>query len=507
MLYLILEINGKKYIEENVVTPLPPAVVMPGAQKITVSSLKMACKWITQETFDAVVQENLDMFDMQPEEAVIEAVQQFESQGVDLTNIIKEFRTQSENGEEAPDHGILQTLELLRESVESGSVSNFSDLLVKFGDQCKLGMAHRYLAGQKLAYAVVLDAWKLSQENRRALLNALYAMSCLADGQPDLLEGVGQELLIRNLKKYSGDADVTLMAIRLIRHVCLKHEQNRQDLVKAGILRCLTEAITNHGTDPDVVREACSALRIMTLDDDIRVPFGHAHDHAKMIVLENGGLKLLIEAAKGFTDNVGVLSELCATISRLCVRNEFCQDVVDLGGLNFMVALLADCIDHQELVKQMLNAIKAIAGNDDVKDAIVNCGGTDLIVLAMSRHLCNAQICEQGCAALAMLALRKPENCKVIMEGGGALTALQAMKAHPKDVNVQKQACMVIRNLVSRTRDFSQSILEMGAESLILQARRNHKDCDDVAKAALRDLGCKVELRELWTGQKGSLVH
>ena len=71
----------------------------------------------------------------------------------------------------------------------------------------------------------------------------------------------------------------------------------------------------------------------------------------------------------------------------------------------------------------------------------------------------------------------------------------------------QKQACMLIRNLVSRSRDFSQPILEMGAENLITEARAAHKDCDDVAKAALRDLGCKVELRELWTGQKGSLAQ
>ncbi|XP_075063627.1 armadillo repeat-containing protein 6 [Mixophyes fleayi] len=467
----------------------------------------MACKWITQETFDAVVQENISEFDLNPEEALNEAIQQFESQGVDLTNIIKVVKIQSEENEDATGHTILQTLESLRKNVESSSVSSVSELLIQFGDQCKQGMAHRYLAGQKSAYSVVLKAWQLLEADREGLLNALYAMSSLTDGQPDLIEGVGLKLLVCVMQNYSSDAEVTLLAIRLTRHVCLKHEQNRQDLVKEGVLRHLTGAISNHGADPDVVREACSALKIMTFDDDIRVPFGHAHDHAKMIVLENAGLKLLIEAAKDFADNTGVLSELCATISRLCVRNEFCQDVVDLGGLNFMVALLADCIDNQELVKQVLSALRAIAGNDDVKDAIVNSGGTYLIVLAMTRHICNAQVCDQGCAALSMLALRKPENCKVIMEGGGALAALQAMKVHPKDSGVQKQACMVIRNLVSRTQDFSQPILEMGAESLILQARSTHKDCDDVAKAALRDLGCKIELRELWTGQKGSLAH
>jgi len=47
----------------------------------------------------------------------------------------------------------------------------------------------------------------------------------------------------------------------------------------------------------------------------------------------------------------------------------------------------------QDVVKQVLSAIRAIAGNDDVKDAIVTAGGTDLIVLAISHHLNNPQVC------------------------------------------------------------------------------------------------------------------
>ena len=65
---------------------------------------------------------------------------------------------------------------------------------------------------------------------------------------------------------------------------------------------------------------------------------------------------------------------------------------------------------------------------------------------------------------------------------------------------------MLIRNLVSRSQVFSKPILELGAEELISQARAAHPDCEDVAKAALRDLGCRVELRELWTGKRGDLA-
>lgn len=41
----------------------------------------MSAKRITQETFDAAVRENIEEFEMGPEEAVKEAVEQFESQG------------------------------------------------------------------------------------------------------------------------------------------------------------------------------------------------------------------------------------------------------------------------------------------------------------------------------------------------------------------------------------------------------------------------------------------
>ena len=41
----------------------------------------MSRRRITQETFDDVVRENVEEFDMDPDEALREAVEQFESQG------------------------------------------------------------------------------------------------------------------------------------------------------------------------------------------------------------------------------------------------------------------------------------------------------------------------------------------------------------------------------------------------------------------------------------------
>ncbi|XP_062337331.1 armadillo repeat-containing protein 6 [Osmerus eperlanus] len=469
----------------------------------------MALRRITQETFDAVVKENIEEFDMSPDEALREAVEQFQSQGVDLSCIVQAVPTAVSDEQDEQAHEVLQALESLQIAQTSSGPSDtrVNEELQRFTHQCSLGFAQRHLAAQKQAYPVILSTCRASLGGSGPLLTSLTALASLMDGQPDLLDPEGRELLVRVLAAHRDDPDVTCVAVRAVRLCCLKHEQNRQDLVKAGVLALLVDALAQHAARASLVREACLALRVMTFDDDIRVTFGNAHEHAKMIVLEHGGLKVLIEAAKAHPENTLVLSELCATLSRLAVRNEFCQDICDLGGLKFMMSLLAEGMDSQELVRQLLSALRAIAGNDDVKDAIVNAGGVELIVIAMNRHITNAQVCDQGCASLSVLALRKPSNCGVIMDEGGAMAALQAMKTHPQDVNVQKQACMLLRNMVARMQKLTQPILEMGAEALISQALATHQDCHDVGRAALRDLGCQVELRELWTGKKGSLTN
>ena len=60
---------------------------------------------------------------------------------------------------------------------------------------------------------------------------------------------------------------------------------------------------------------------------------------------------------------------------------------------------------------------------------------------------------------------------------------------------------MAVRNIVARCREHSQVFVDLGVEDLIHAAMKNHTACSDEARAALRDLQLKVELRELWTGE------
>lgn len=182
------------------------------------------------------------------------------------------------------------------------SSDDFKDVMADiklFTEHCSLGFAQRYLAAQKDAYPVILSYCKKSLEEQDSVLAALSALAALTDGQPDLLDTEGQQFLLDALKKYQPDSSITRVAICAVRHCCLKHEQNRQDLVKGGVLPLLTGAVKQHSGCAELVKEASAALRVMTFDDDVRVTYGHAHEHAKIIVLEHHGLKVLIETAKG----------------------------------------------------------------------------------------------------------------------------------------------------------------------------------------------------------------
>ena len=112
--------------------------------------------------------------------------------------------------------------------------------------------------------------------------------------------------------------------------------------------------------------------------------------------------------------------------------------------------------------------------------------------------------CCTSAAALAALLLKTPANATAVAAAGGPHILVTIMHMHPDAVKMQRQACMAIRNCVVRNRELVDEVVGQGAEA-VLNAALKHKDCADEAKAALRDLGCKVELKERWTGVKNNV--
>lgn len=91
----------------------------------------------------------------------------------------------------------------------------------------------------------------------------------------------------------------------------------------------------------------------------------------------------------GFKKDAKVVGDLMITLAALIVRNEFCQEVEDAGGLKFILDIMTDHPDSEKLNWQALKLLKALAGNDNVKSHIVTSGCAPLIVSVISRMKVN----------------------------------------------------------------------------------------------------------------------
>jgi len=89
---------------------------------------------ISQETFDEAVQQNIDDFDLEPDEAVADAVKEFELQNVDLSEIDKSYAGPEGRGE----HPVVAPTEIFVAAVEAASGDPGSDEKRKRADAAGL---------------------------------------------------------------------------------------------------------------------------------------------------------------------------------------------------------------------------------------------------------------------------------------------------------------------------------------------------------------------------------
>uniref|UniRef100_A0A6A7FR70 Armadillo repeat-containing protein 6-like n=2 Tax=Hirondellea gigas TaxID=1518452 RepID=A0A6A7FR70_9CRUS len=465
-------------------------------------------KVISQDTYDEVVLENVTDFDKTLAEAIDETVQEFEAQGVLLSNIIKNVSL-SDN-QDAIVHPILNALEELRlvnSSSDSPALEQVSAPITTFRKECELSLCHRVMAAKKGAYDVLIRLINKSRNNVEVLCPLLQSMVALTDGNPDILtvEGmqVMQELAESYKSNYSCDAMEYLARWCLLSN--LKHEVNRQALFAIQLPHSLVGSL--HQVDPvqhkTRVLTTLKAIKSFTLDDDIRTEFGKAHDNCRHVVEEEKLIKVSLDIIKASVKSGSglVAGEALSTLSSVCVRAEYCRQATDLGALDVINSILLNFLDSAVLTKQSMALIATLAGDDNVKYQVMKSATPFLITKAFDKHQLNVGVCGACCTAISMLVLRQPKNGAAMLECGAAASMLQAMKQHPKQKQLQKMGCLGVRNICCRSSENAALLRELQADDVVLTALKTHgADIKDMANGALRDLGVDVTLVEQWHG-------
>ncbi|XP_026467253.1 armadillo repeat-containing protein 6 homolog [Ctenocephalides felis] len=454
---------------------------------------------ISQKTYDDVVKENIEELSMEPQEAIADAIAQFEAQGVDLSNIVKDL-IMTDQGVTSQITSALRFINDLLTDYKYAADKEILCNLKVLSTECKKDIAHRLLAANENAYNTILLCLSKCSHNDDIVTGCIEALISLMDGQPDLLDDQGVAYMIEYLTEPK-ESPLKSLILQWVYICCLKHEMNRQKIFNSDILQCLKSMLPK--ADKQGLKDICAVLRALCLDDDVRVEFGQAHEHARVIASDT--LCSITSLLAKFRMDEQIVSELMLTLSALLVRHEFCQMVVDCGGLRFILDSMVEFGENYKVIKQSFKLLKALAGNDDVKLQIIKNGGDNIIASSLEAHKKNEGTVVSGLACVSALTLRAPSNSKAFYDNAIPQIIATCMEMHRNSLYVQKMASWAIRNMVSRAREQCETFKRYGVEKFLNENITKFPDCEYDFKAALRDLGCDVKLKEEWTGKGGKI--
>ena len=511
---------------------------------------------ISQELYDETLLENEEVFELSPEEAVKETIEQLTRQcnndthhdnnNIPWKDVIVTEHPSTEYGtlerkrrsafQQFFTKQLPQTCSIEIQNYFQKNDDNHIFLYILYQNN---GMALLQQcwsnnntdndddANKKIALQTILEVYRaLERINqnpqflflRRTFQNAFYCYK--------LWNQCCSEIIINLMNNNDGkddDNDDLILLLQLATFLCRRCENNKVAFVKHGnIIHILDTLIQNSSTTKhkQVSIQACQLVTILCRYDDSTSDSSCAHDVSMEFHKRATVLPIIQLTTQTFVNDSAVLCTVLAALRSLAIHDDIVQSMVACGVMQLLEQTFMDqqtesTTDtettatatnnnhhHVLLLTNILGLMRNLCANDEIKGTF--CQNTTIVkgIVAIMESHCKDQkhylLAEHGCGTMAAMALRKPQNARVLISYEAPRVILLAMKQFPSQVTVQRQACLAIRNIVSRlTEEEKKIFLEQDAEEILRSFAGKHQGSVDEAYAALRDLGCQVGMVKL----------
>ena len=488
-------------------------------------------KRISQETFDDVVKENVEDFEMEPAEALAEAIKQFQSQGVDLKNVdisggigraemeaaLSALKAFAHNNDvfDAKVNSTVQQYTIEQQVETLRNISVMCDI------KCEQHLRNREMMNPTGINALLelLVPGQVSVVLIEAV-SLLSALSKVSEELRDFFEPGGSSRLgkilsaqLERLQKLPESEDsATNEEARKILRQCLtlartvaKSENNKCMLARNGVMETVATIILTYSSEAasesvgkgmkwaPLVSDACVVLKGLCVHDDLRREMSCAMDNGKYFLSCAGLVASLMAMAAAFAQVPAVAGQALAASKTLITTEEAVKMFALHGAMALPSQILAYSLAEPSLVRYCLGLMRNLCADDVRKDKLVADGSMRLCVAAMSQeaNVADWTLMEHGAACLAAMSLRSPSNSYKIAETGAIDILVKGMRRYPQHGAFQRQCALCIRNIAARCPDLRSNMLDTGAENVLRAAGRLQEAVDE-AYAALRDLGCEV---------------
>lgn len=205
--------------------------------------------------------------------------------------------------------------------------------------ECKKSIPHRVLAAKYDGHTHILQVLDMHLSDTadatkyiQTIGGCLKTLNCLYNKQPDILDANALSLSKRLLDTYADNEQIISLNLQWLQKCCIMHEINRQNIMAAGIVQHVKPYVSK--SSEKILGDVLAIYRYLVLDDDIRVEFGCAHEHARLIASEIvvDLVNLLAEI-----EDANLIADLLLTIGTLIVRQEFCTTVDEAGGIKLVL--------------------------------------------------------------------------------------------------------------------------------------------------------------------------
>lgn len=464
----------------------------------------MALKRITQETFDEVIKENVEEFEMDEKEALAEAIKQFQSQGVSLDNI----DTSGGIGREE----MVAAMDALTASQGPTLIDALNELSLLCEVNHAMGARNRMLlVTYKSASAFnALHGLIVPTQSADVIIPAMKLMKTVSKGNVearDFFEPNGSQKLVSVMTSEQQSNNLTLLnaAFDLARCVA-KSENNKYQLMKQGlgelVVRILTGPQAASSSDPSdktnqnmLLQNACLTMRGLCVHDDLRRDMSCAMDNGKFFINSPHLVRALMKLSADFIACPGAAGAALSAAKTLVTTEESVQVMAQHGALDLPLAILGHASPlPPTLVRHLLGLMRNLCADDIRKDRLVSDGTLELLVATLGdqERASDVTLAEHGLACLAAMSLRSPSNSVRILSTGAAEIMVKNMRKHADRSAVQRQGCLAFRNMAARCPEYRLAMLDAGVED-VLRAAGRHQAAVDEAYGALRDLGCDVQ--------------
>eukprot|EP01138_Halocafeteria_seosinensis_P003263 gb/GECG01003337.1/.p1 GENE.gb/GECG01003337.1/~~gb/GECG01003337.1/.p1 ORF type:complete len:476 (+),score=72.96 gb/GECG01003337.1/:1-1428(+) len=462
-------------------------------------------KVISQQTFDAAVQENEQEFFMERSDAIQNARAEFEQLGVDLSNIKLDkdkLATPEEQSDEQ--HPVIESCMELSQITSSASngqntLADCLAVLKDISEQVKLDERAALIAAENGVLTSISSALEKAQteddlEQRSKIVQHLGFICSKHEGVRKLVNDSTKSALLSLGEK--GNSITQSRTFLAASWIASRNEDARRFFHDNQLGWNSLQAIEGNMQSADTIISAFRLIKTLVANDDPNADNSKAFDNAReyMTSEEFNTHELFLKVGDTHANeesNPGVLVELALTIKSLAVNDEICKAFRDNGIANGLLKWHRTFPEEPKLAHAVLSAIRKLCHSDHLKRWVVlnESGPLRTIVEAIQKFPDNASVIHQAIGCIAVMALRHPSHAIMLAEMNGIPLITRAMKRFPEAGALQRQGCLAIRNLVVRNEDKLKDLfLEEQAELLLRTAREKHQECDDVAYAALRDL-------------------